>query len=71
MAEEALAIIWGAYSKADEDIPAPSTVTEGQELVPVPPVTAAKLALYTAMRNQGITPAALADCMGTSESVSR
>ena len=49
----------------------PSPATAGQELVAVPPIVAAKLALYTAMRAQGITKVALAARLGLSESAVR
>ena len=56
------------YVQGGEDVPAPSPAADGQELVAVPPVAAAKLALYTALRTQGITWAAFADRLGLSES---
>lgn len=43
----------------------------GQVLVAVPPLVAAKLALYSAMRAQGVTRTALARRLGLSESVVR
>lgn len=39
----------------------PSPVVDGQYSIAVPPLVAAKLALYTAMREQRLTDAALAD----------
>ena len=71
MAEEALAVALGAYVQSREDIPVPSVATEDQTLVPVPPVVAAKLALYSAMRRQGITKVALAARLGLSEGAVR
>ena len=44
---------------------------DGQELVAVSPIVAAKLALYTAMRRQGITKTALAKRLALSESAVR
>ena len=44
------------YVHERRDIPAPSPAVDGQELIPVPRVTAAKLALYTAMRAQDRPP---------------
>ena len=41
-------------------IPRPSKPRKGQRVVEVPPLVAAKLALYEAMRAQGVTKAALA-----------
>ena len=49
----------------------PSPVKEGQTIVTLPPLVAAKLALYTAMRQQGVTKVALAARLGLSESVVR
>ena len=71
MAEDALIVMLGAYVDNCEDIPVPSPAASGQELVAIPPVPAAKLALYTAMRQQGITESALADRLSLSESAIR
>ena len=40
---------------------------DGQQVVAVDPVTAAKLELYSAMRDQGITKRALAQRLGLSD----
>ena len=53
------------------DIPPPSPTGSGQVAVAVPPLVAAKLALYSAMREQGVTKTALAKRLGLSESVVR
>ena len=50
--------------KAREDIPAPSPLAEGQVLISVAPIVAAKIALYAAMREQDITNVALATRLG-------
>lgn len=71
LAEDALAVALGAYVENREDIPVPSAVVEGQELIAVPPIVAAKLALYTAMRRQGMTNGALAARLGLSEGAVR
>ena len=55
MAEDALVVALCAYVDNDEDLPVPGTAATGQVMVAVPPIVAAKLALYTAMRKQGIT----------------
>ena len=60
MAKDCLEVALGMYVKAREDIPTPSPLAEGQVLVSVVPIVAAKLALYSAMRGQGVTNAALA-----------
>ena len=67
MAKDALAVALAGYVLEQWDIPVPSPVAEGQELIPVPPVIAAKLALYTAMRSQRVTNAALSKRLGVSE----
>ena len=72
LAENALAVALGAYVENREDIPIPSTAVDGQVLVALPSIVAAKLALYTAMRRQGMTNVApLAERLGLSESAVR
>lgn len=71
MAEDALAAALSAYVHGREDVPAPSAAAQGQELVAVPPIVAAKLALYSAMRSQGVTKVALAARLGLSEGAVR
>ena len=67
MAQDALATALAGYVHERWNIPAPSLAADGQELIPVPPVTAAKLALYTAMRTQDVTNVDLARRLGVSE----
>lgn len=71
MAEDALVVALSAYVHCREDIPAPSPVVNGQALVAVPLIVAAKLALYSALRRQGITKTALARRLGLSEGAVR
>ncbi len=71
MAEDALAAALGAYMKSKENIPLPSRAIRRQEMVAVPPVVAAKLALYNAMRREGLTRVALAGRLGLSEGAVR
>lgn len=71
MAEEALVVALGTYLHCKEDIPIPSSATDGQALVAVPPVLAAKSALHMAMRRKGLTRVALARRLGISESAVR
>src|ERR1700674_5659894 len=52
-------------------IPPPSRLKRGQRLVPVPLWIAGKLALYLAMREQGISNSALARRLGVRETVVR
>ena len=71
MAEDALATALAGYVHEKWEIPVPSEVVEGQDLVAVPTVVAAKLALYSAMRAQRITKVELANRLGISESAVR
>ena len=71
LAHDALAVALAAYVENHEEIPVPSPVADGQEVVAVPPILAAKLALYMAMRRQRITRVALAARLGLSESAVR
>lgn len=52
-------------------IPSPSRLKRGQRLVPVPLWIAGKLALYLAMREQGISNSALARRLGVRETIVR
>lgn len=67
LAEDALAVALSMYVDNDEAIPTPSQLTEGQIAIALPPIVAAKLALYTAMRKQGISRAELAERLSVSE----
>ena len=71
MAEDALIVALGAYVANREDIPIPSVSIAGQDLIAVPAMTAAKLALYTAMRRQNISKVALAERLNLSEGTVR
>ena len=71
MAQDGLAVALGMYVKCSEEIPVPSAVAPGQALIAVPPIVAAKLALYSAMRSQGVTNVALATRLGLSEGAIR
>ena len=64
MAEDALIAAMGGYVYMRRDIPIPSPAADGQYLVALPPIPAAKLALYAAMREQGLDEAALGDRLG-------
>ena len=65
LAEDALAAALAGYVHEKWDIPSPSEAAAGQELVAVPTVVAAKLALYAAMRAQRITNVELARRLGS------
>ncbi|GIU78537.1 MAG: antitoxin [Bryobacteraceae bacterium] len=54
-----------------EDIPTPSPLKRGQHQVPVPLWLAPKLALYLAMREQGVSNSELARRLGVHERVIR
>ena len=71
MAEDCLLVALCAYVDCDEEIPIPSSVKRGQELVTVPPISAAKLALYSTMRRKEISRAELAQLLGINESAVR
>lgn len=71
MAEDALAAALAGYVHAKRPIPVPCAPASGQSLVAVPPVAAAKLALYSAMREQRISKGDLASRLGVSESSAR
>ncbi|MHC8507933.1 MAG: type II toxin-antitoxin system HicB family antitoxin [Rhodospirillales bacterium] len=71
MAQDALtgALAW--YVQERREIPEPGKPRKGQYLVALPPVVAAKLALYRAMRAQKVTNVALAKQLGVTESAVR
>ena len=71
MAEDALIAILATHVELGEDVPEPSAPAPGQYLVPVPPLVAAKLSLYSAMREQGLSEAALGKRLGVSEEAAR
>jgi len=52
-------------------VPPPSAIKRGQRLIPVPLWIAGKLALYLAIREQGISNSALARRLGVRETVIR
>lgn len=70
-AVDALATALAGYVHEKRDIPAPSDVIGDHEMVTVPAVVAAKLALYSAMRAQRITKVDLAARLGVSEGAVR
>ena len=68
MAIDALEVALSFYLDEGKDIPQPSPPAEGQVMIPVPPLPAAKLSLYTAMREQGVSSAELANRLEVGES---
>ena len=71
MAEDCLEVALGMYVEQDRDIPIPSYASNRQVSISLRPVVAAKLALYTAMRKQGMTEAALGEKLGITEAAAR
>lgn len=71
LAQDALVAILAGQVRQGEDIPIPSPAGPGQHLVPVPPLVAAKLALYSAMREQDVSSAELGLRLGASEDTVR
>ena len=71
MAEDCLGAALSFYTDDDEDIPTPSQPTDGQVMIPVPALVAAKLTVYSAMREQGLTRKDLAEKLGLTEEATR
>ena len=71
LAADALSAALAGYVHDQRDIPQPSTDSSDQEVIAVPAVTTAKLALYTAMRSQNITESDLAGKLGAARSAVR
>ena len=67
LAEDCMVVALSACIDLGRDLPTPSPYQEGQELLTVQPLIAAQLDLYTAMREQGISRADLAERLAISE----
>ena len=67
MAEDCIGVALSFYVDKREDLPTPSPLADRQVLIAVPIIVAAKLTLYTAMREQNITDADLATKLGMPE----
>ena len=63
-AEDALVAALRAYIDDGRAIPRPSRSKRGQACAVLPPLVAAKLAVYQAMRDAGLSQAALAERLG-------
>lgn len=59
--EDALHVMLSTYIEDNQDIPQPSKPKRGQPTVTLPPLAAAKLAIYQAMRDQDVTQVELAN----------
>ena len=70
LAEDCLIAALGGYIKLNKSIPKPSPA-RGRPTVTLPPLVAAKLALYEAMRAQDVSAADLAARLGLTESAVR
>jgi len=68
-AVDALTVALSLYIDDDRDIPRPSRPKRGQPIVAVEPLAAVKLAIYQAMREAGITQAALAARMKVNKKI--
>ena len=67
LAEDCMVVALSCHVDIGEELPTPSPYQKGQELLTVQPLIAAQLDLYTAMREQGISLAELAERLGISE----
>ena len=68
LAEDVIIGALGAYIHLGEEIPAPSRLRDGQVLITVSPLQSAKLDLYSAMRERGVSKTDLAATLGLGES---
>ena len=70
-ARDALVTALEVYIERRQDLPAPSACGADQELLPLPPLLAAKLALYAELRRQGLTKVALGRRLDITEAAVR
>jgi antitoxin HicB len=70
-AADCLIAALGGYINARRDIPNPSLLKSGQIVVTLPPLAAAKLALYQTLREQGMNNVELGRRLGISEGAVR
>jgi len=70
-AVDALVAALGIYVQLRRDLPRPSRPKRGHHLVTLPSLIAAKAALYRAMREAGLTNAAMARRFGVTENAVR
>ncbi len=67
MAEDCLRAALSMYVDENEDLPIPSPLQRGEVMIAASPIVAGKLALYSAMREQGVTSDALGEQLGLDE----
>ncbi|MBI3345503.1 MAG: type II toxin-antitoxin system HicB family antitoxin [Gammaproteobacteria bacterium] len=60
-AQDALVVALSGYLEDHRDIPQPSKPKRGQSVVALPPMVGTKLAIYQALRDQGVTQLELAE----------
>ena len=70
-AADALIVALAAYIKQGEGLPAARPPKRGERVVAVPPLAAAKLALYAGMRAAGLSNVSLGKRLGLSEGAVR
>jgi antitoxin HicB len=68
LAQDCLVTALYGYVRDGEAIPKPGAA-KGRQLIAVPPLVAAKLALYTAMRERGVSATDLARRLGVTQKV--
>lgn len=68
LAQDCLVTALYGYMRDGESIPKPGPA-KGRPMIAVPPLVAAKLALYTAMRERGISEAEMAGRLGVAPKV--
>ena len=70
-AADALIVALAAYIRQGEGLPAARAPRRGERAVAVPPLAAAKLALYSGMRESSLSNVALGNRLGLSEGAVR
>jgi antitoxin HicB len=70
LAQDCLVTALSGYMRHGEMIPRPGPA-KGRPMIAVPPLVAAKLALYTAMRERGMTETELARQLGVAQKVTQ
>ena len=61
---DALLVAFSGYMDRHRDIPSPSRARRGDRRITLPPLAAAKLAIYQAMLDQRLSQTALAEMLG-------